>query len=381
MFNHKITVIQVLPALNSGGVEKGTLEIGRYLVKQGHESIVVSAAGRLVQSLIDEGSRHIEADIGAKKLSTLKYIPWFKQLMRDIRPDIVHVRSRLPAWVVYLAWKSLPENERPRLISTFHGQHSVNRYSAIMTKSERIITVSEMMRDYILRSYPDVDPEKISVVYRGVDMTLYNPDFFPNQNWQDHWIATYPQTRNKPLLTFAGRLSRRKGIEDFIQIIAELKQSGLPVHGLIVGETSPKKKEYRQELERLIHEKQLNNDITFTGHRSDLQNIIAISKAVFSLSKEPESFGRTVTESLSLGVPVVGYSHGGVKEQLERLFPEGKIEVGNVNEAAEVTRKILTGSSVQIRRNDIFTLENMCSETLKTYRELMADKRRVVLDR
>lgn len=372
MSKKKLTVIQVLPALNSGGVEKGTLEIGRYLTAQGHDSIVVSAGGRMVQQLIAEGSRHIEADIGAKKLSTLKYITWFKKLMREIRPDIVHVRSRLPAWVVYFAWKSLAANDRPRLVSTFHGQHSVNRYSAIMTRSEHIITVSEMMRDYILQSYPQVDPGKISVIYRGVDTTIYHPNYRPDSNWSKEWFDRYPQTRDAQLLTFAGRLSRRKGIEDFIDIIAELKKMNLPVHALIVGETDPKKTAYLQELKQSISDKQLVNEITFTGHRSDLQNIIAISAAVYSLSKIPESFGRTVTESLSMGVPVIGYSHGGVREQLERLFPEGKVEVGNVAEAAEITRKLLTGGPLSIKPNDIFTLEKMCSETLKIYCELSA---------
>lgn len=372
MSKKKLTVIQVLPALNSGGVEKGTLEIGRYLAAQGHDSIVVSAGGRMVQQLIAEGSRHIEADIGAKKLSTLKYITWFKKLMREIRPDIVHVRSRLPAWVVYLAWKSLTEDERPRLVSTFHGQHSVNRYSAIMTRSEHVITVSEMMRDYILQSYPEVDPGKISVIYRGVDTTIYHPNYRPDSNWLKEWYERYPRTRDTQLLTFAGRLSRRKGVEDFIEIIAELKKTSLPVHALIVGETDPKKTAYLHELGQLISDKQLNNDITFTGHRSDLQNIIAISATVYSLSKIPESFGRTVTESLSMGVPVVAYSHGGVREQLERLFPEGEVEVGNVTEAAEITRKLLTGGPLPIKPNDIFTLEKMCSETLKIYCELSA---------
>jgi glycosyltransferase involved in cell wall biosynthesis len=371
MSNKKITVIQVLPALNSGGVEKGTLEIGHYLVKQGHESIVVSAGGRMVPQLIDEGSRHIEADIGAKRLLTLKYIPWLKKLMREIRPDIVHVRSRLPAWVVYLAWKSLPAHERPKLVSTFHGQHSVNRYSAIMTKSERIITVSNMMRVYILHSYPDVDPGKITVIYRGVDTSLYNPDYRPNESWLKEWFSAYPQTEVKPLLTFAGRLSSRKGIEDFIAILSELKQMNLRFHGLIVGETGPKKTEYRQTLEQLIHEEQLGDDITLTGHRSDLQNIIAISKAVFSLSKEAESFGRTVTEALSLGVPVIAYSHGGVKEQLDLLFPQGNIEVGNIQQATDTTKKWLHDGPPTIQPNSLFTLDKMCSETLKVYQELL----------
>jgi len=143
MTNKPLTVIQVLPALNGGGVEKGTLEIGHHLSKNSHRSIVVSAGGRLVDHLTQEGSQHICADIGAKKLSTLKYILWFRQLLTDIQPDIIHLRSRLPAWICYMAWKSLPASQRPHFVTTFHGQHSVNRYSKIMACGERVITVSE----------------------------------------------------------------------------------------------------------------------------------------------------------------------------------------------------------------------------------------------
>lgn len=371
MQNKPITVIQLLPALNSGGVEKGTLEIGRYLAERGHRSIVVSAGGRLVRQLVDEGSQHIQADIGAKRLSTLKYIPWLRQLMIDRRPDIVHVRSRLPAWVTYLAWQSLPKNQRPRLISTFHGQHSVNRYSAIMTRAERVITVSMMMRDYILQSYPDVAPDKLTVIYRGIDTSLYHPGYRPAATWLADWFDEYPQTRGRQLLTFPGRLSRRKGVEDFIRIVAELRRFGLPVHGLIVGEPHPKKQSYRVELEQWIAQQQLGGDVTFTGHRSDLLNILAISRVVFSLSKEPESFGRTTTEALSLGIPVIGYRHGGVQEQLDALFPEGGIPVNDLGAAIETTQALLDGKPVSIRPNDLFTLANMCSQTLAVYLELL----------
>ncbi|MGR9053686.1 MAG: glycosyltransferase, partial [Gammaproteobacteria bacterium] len=169
MATNKLTVIQVLPSLEGGGVEKGTLEIGAYLAGLGHRSIVVSAGGRMVDRLIAEGSEHIAADIGAKRLSTLRYIFWFRRLLREIRPDIVHLRSRLPAWIAYLGWTSLPEGERPRLVTTFHSHHTVNRYSEIMAIGERVITVSDSMRDYIVASYPRVDPAKIRVIHRGVD--------------------------------------------------------------------------------------------------------------------------------------------------------------------------------------------------------------------
>ena len=377
MTTKPLTVIQMLPALNGGGVERGTLEIGKYLVQQGHRSIVISAGGRMVGQLTQEGSEHIQADIGAKKLSTLRYIFWLRQLLLEIRPDILHFRSRLPAWVGYLAWKSLPETSRPKLVTTFHGQHSVNRYSAIMACGERVITVSEMMKEYILRSYPTVTADKIRVIHRGVDTRIYYQGYRPDEFWLNQWFEQFPQTRDIALLTLPGRLTRRKGIEDFIEIMANLRQSGIAVHGLIVGETHPKQAQYQQELAKLIAAHGLENAMSFTGHRSDLQNILAISSIVLSLSKIPEAFGRTVTEALSMGIPVLGYDHGGVSEQLSELFPAGKVPVGDVSSATEKTAQFLTVSVPEIKPNRSFTLEKMCSDTLEVYQSLSVAEKQV----
>ncbi len=370
MTNKSLTIIQVLPALNGGGVERGTLEIGKYLVQQGHRSLVISAGGRMVEQLTQEGSEHIQADIGAKKLSTLRYIFWLRKLLLEIRPDILHFRSRLPAWIGYLAWLTLPKASRPNLVTTFHGQHSVNRYSAIMTCGERVITVSEMMKDYILRSYPTVAANKIQVIHRGVDTHHYYPGYQPDETWLKQWFEQFPQTKDIALLTLPGRLTRRKGIEDFIEIMVKLRELGIAAHGLIVGETHPKQSQYQQELATLIAAHDLENAITFTGHRSDLQNILAISSVVLSLSKIPEAFGRTATEALSMGIPVLGYDHGGIEEQLNELFPEGKVPVGDIKYAADKIAAFLTVTVPEIAPNRLFTLEKMCSETIKVYRSL-----------
>ena len=372
----RLTVMQVLPALNGGGVEKGTLEIGRYLAQQGHRSIVVSANGRLVEQLLREGSEHIQADIGAKKLSTLRYIPWFRRLLLEIRPDILHLRSRLPAWICYLAWKSLPEKDRPHLVTTFHSHHSINRYSAIMACGERAITVSNMMRTYIVNAYPHVNPDKIRVIHRGVDTSKYTPAYRPDETWLIDWYRQFPETQYKSLLTIPGRLTRKKGHEDFIKIMTLLHQSGLPVHGLIVGEPHEKKAYYRQELESLVAKAGLQEQITFTGHRGDLENIMAISKVVLTIKTEPEAFGRTTTEALSLGIPVIGYNIGGVAEQLTELFPEGIVEIGNIQQAADKIRSFLKSPPV-IQPNTLYTLEKMCSDTFSVYQELLNSKEKV----
>ena len=365
----KLTIIQLLPALNSGGVERGTTEIAHALVQAGHRSIVISAGGRLVEKLEQEGSTHISLPIGEKKLSTLKYIWQLRKLFREIKPDVIHLRSRLPAWIAYLAWKKLPKETRPHIVTTVHGPYSVNKYSAIMTIGERVIAVSNMIKGYITTNYPSTNAKNITVIHRGIDPSQYTYGYVPDKAWLNQWQHEFPQLTNKLVLTLPARITAWKGQDDFITIMKQLKDQGINVHGLIVGETHPRKQQFLATLEQRITELNLGSEITFTGHRSDLQNILSVSNIVLSLAKQPEAFGRTTIEALGMGIPVIGYDHGGVAEQLEAVFPQGKVEVGDVQ---AVTEKIAAwkSSAPKVGEHHPFTLQNLCSETLAIYQSL-----------
>ena len=367
--HRKLTVLQVLPALQSGGVERGTLEVGKYLVEHGHRSIVISAGGRMVEQLVREGSEHVAWAIGRKSLWTLRLIPRLRKFLLENKVDILHVRSRMPAWVCYLAWKGMDPKTRPRFVTTVHGPYSVNAYSAVMTKGERVIVISEMIREYVLKNYPGVDPDKLQLIYRGVDPAEFPFGYQPTQDWLARWHAQYPETMGKQLLTLPARITRWKGQEDFIELLALLKKSHPEVHGLIVGETKDEKGHFLDELKSKGKDLGVDDRLTFTGHRNDLREIMAISKLVFSLSREPEAFGRTTVEALSLGVPVIGYAHGGVGEQLAAILPVGAIPVGDTQLAAEKTFNWLD-SPPSVPDHNPFTLERMLAGTLAVYASL-----------
>ena len=130
-------IIQILPELSSGGVERGTLELASHLVETGHESIVISGGGRLVERLTTSGSRHISLPVGKKSPLSLRLVRPLRELFRREAPDIIHLRSRVPAWLSWLAWRKLPVSSRPRLVTTVHGFYSVSRWSEIMCCGER----------------------------------------------------------------------------------------------------------------------------------------------------------------------------------------------------------------------------------------------------
>lgn len=363
-------VLQVLPALNGGGVEKGTLEIADALVRAGHESWVLSAGGRLVSELEANGSQHKTWDIGRKSLLTLLQVRKIRRWLQENRFDIVHVRSRMPAWIIWLAWRKLPPSQRPRLVSTMHGMHSVNRYSEIMTCGERVIAVSRSIQDYILQNYPRTNPDKLRLIYRGVDAEEFPRGYRPDSNWEQTFRQDYQIPAGPPILTLPGRLTRLKGHHAFIDLISRLKQQGISVKGLIVGGEDPKRQEYAREIRSRVQELGLQDDLIFTGHRSDMKNIYALSSIVFSLSSKPESFGRTVAEALSMGVPVMGWQHGGVGEILEALFPNGAVELNNEQALLAKTLACLQGSAPNVQPNHEFLLSNMQAQTLGIYQEL-----------
>jgi len=370
-----LKVLQLLPALDSGGVERGTLEIARALVAAGHESVVLSKGGRLVAQLQAEGSRHIARDLGRKSPTTFLHYRALRKLFEAERFDIVHARSRLPAWVVWLAWRGMPADARPHFVTTVHGMHSVSRYSAIMCAGERVIAVSDTVRDYLRSHYPPtrwphLADERITVIPRGIDPAEFPRDYPPSDEWLARFHAEFPQIGQRKVLTLPGRLTRLKGHHDFITLVARLVAEGVDVIGLVVGGEDPKRPGYAKEIRARVQAEGLAGRILFTGHRSDVREIYSVSDCVLSLSSTPESFGRTVLEPLAMGRPVVGYAHGGVAEILAELFPHGAVGKGDVAAATVRAADVIAGRTPVVEHNSRFLLANMQAQTLKLYRSL-----------
>jgi glycosyltransferase involved in cell wall biosynthesis len=371
MGEKKLTVVQILPALQSGGVERGTLEVAGALVHAGHRSIVISAGGSLLRELVASGSEHICLPVGRKSLLTLLQVRRLRKILEQEHVDILHARSRLPAWIAWLAWRGMPHDRRPRFVTTVHGLYSVNAYSRIMTRGERVIAVSDTARQYILDNYSEVNPGSVVTIFRGVSPDDFPFGYRPDPDWLRNWYETYPALKGSRVLTLPGRLTRLKGHEEFIRLIGELADKGIQVYGLIVGHLDPERSQYIDELRQMIADRKLESRIIFTGQRSDIREIYACSDAVLSLSDKPESFGRTIVEALSLGVPAVGYGHGGVGESLARYYPFGCVPTGDLVQLIKKILQILEGHE-PVSRTAIFTRQEMLDKTLHLYDELVA---------
>lgn len=373
MSESPLTILQVLPELKGGGVERGTLEISQGLVARGHRSLVASGGGGLVEQLEGQGGQHILLDLSRKSPLTLLKTGKLRRLFEKEEVDLVHVRSRMPAWVTLAAWKSMPPKKRPRLLTTVHGLNSVNVYSQVMTYGERVIAVSHCCRDYVLTNYPQTNPDKVIVIHRGVDPSQFPHGHQPTSEWLERWRTDFPQLVDRFVVLLPGRLTRFKGHFDFLQVIQQLKQNKLPVHGLIVGGEDPRRLKYAQSLYEEVEQLGLSAEITFAGHRTDLREIMSVSDAVVSTSiKPPESFGRTVLEAVRLGRPTIGYAHGGVGEVLSTVYPAGRVELQDTVGMAEKLTQVFRGELAPPEPTDEFKLSTMIEREIDLYETMVA---------
>lgn len=359
-------IVQILPALNSGGVERGTIDFARYLQQQGHQSIVISNGGRQVASLLANDCQHIQLPVHKKSLFSLATVKPLRRTLAELQPDLIHVRSRLPAWLVFLANRSL---DIP-VVSTFHGCYSVNAYSNIMTKADAIIAISEHVKQYIEQNYRP--KATIELIYRGVD----NQQFYPRANspqWQQQLYAQYPALAQGFIL-MPGRLSPWKGQQDFLILMRKLHDQGLPIAAAIVGEAEANKEGYLQELHQLRRELGLEQQVCFLGHRSDMAELYNEAKAVCHLSRKPEPFGRTLTEALACNTPVLAYAQGGAAESLQQCFPAGLVPVGDLSAFAQQLRKTLEQSN-SITLPEQLTFSHQAAQTLALYQNLISGSR------
>lgn len=321
----RLTVVQLLPALESGGVERSTLEIAQALLQHGHRAIVVSAGGRLVPRLQTLGAEHVQLDIGRKSLLTLRHVRRLRALFAREKVDVVHARSRLPAWLSVFALRGMHGNA-PRFVTTVHGLNSPSRYSAVMTRGERVICVSESVRSYVLQHYPATDAGKLRVIPRGVETAMFPRTPRPDVEARAWAASLHPALGGHgPLLLLPGRGTRLKGHADALTLLSNLRDEGLDARLWLPGAREKGREQYIADLETEAALGGFADAIAFTPPTDQIARAYAASDLVLQLSRKPESFGRTVIEALSVGRPVLGWAHGGVGELLAELQPQGGI--------------------------------------------------------
>lgn len=361
-------VVQVLAALSIGGSELVACELTEYLMAHGHRVTVIAGDGPLAARIQVAGAAHLAWPIGKKRLRTLSLVRQLRRWLQQQRPDIVHVHSRFPALIVRLAVRGLAQP--PALVSSMHGHYSVNRYSAVMTRADAVLAVSEHMRRYTLRHYPQIDPQRVHTVHGGVDSTRFPHLHQPSADWLQQTHAEFPTLQGKRLLLLPGRLTQWKGHASFLQLLRRLLSQRDDVHGVVVGAGRPGSG-YIKRLQAQLRDLDITRHVTFTGARRDMADWYALADIVYNLSDQPpEAFGRTVLEALSIGTPVLAWNQGGPAEQLQQLFPFGLVSPHDLDTLLAKTLQLLTHPQTVVA-SDAFSLQASMAKTLAVYEQLL----------
>ncbi|GAB3734657.1 glycosyltransferase [Luteimonas pelagia] len=368
-----LTVVQLLPALEAGGVERSTLEVAAALVRAGHRAIVVSAGGRMQAALEATGATHVTLDIGRKSPFVLRHVGALRRLFAATGADIVHARSRLPAWLGWWAVRGMPAGRRPRFVTTVHGLNSPSRYSGIMARGERVVCVSGTVRDHVLRHYPATDPARLRVIERGIDPAGFPRAPMPDPAARAAVAAAHPAlSGDGPVLLMPGRGTRLKGHADAIDLLATLRRGGLDARLWLCGADDPARARYVEELRAQATATAVDDALAITPPTDAMPRAYAASDLVLQLSRKPEAFGRTVLEALACGRPVIGWAHGGVGELLARWQPSGAVAPFDVEALAARARALLAGPPAPVTMPD--GLRAMQDATLALYMDLSKDR-------
>ena len=369
-------IVQALVSLNIGGSELVATELSEYLVGLGHRVTIIAADGPLgerVRANNPDRLHHLDWPIGKKRLPTLCYIKRLAQWFETEKPDIVHVHSRLPAWICWLAIRKTPIECRPLLVTTMHGHYSVSRYSSIMAKGKKTIAVSEHIRQYTLKNYPLAAEEDVVTIHGGASRQLFPYAHQPPSGWRARAEQEFPALRGKRWLLLPGRITRWKGHVDFMNLIKALVKDIPDIQGVFVGGGKPGSR-YQLELETLAEKSGIDKRITFTGNRLDIRDWMAASEIVFNLSSDPpEAFGRTVLEALCLGRPTIIWNHGGAAEIIVEMFPEGAVRLLDDEQLEARTRSFLASTPV-VKPSEAFSLVDSMHKHLVLYEDLMRNQ-------
>ncbi len=370
------TILQVLPRLESGGVERGTVEMARAIAGVGWKPLVASAPGRMVNHLRHAGAAHIPMALETK--SPL-FMAWnarkLERLIREHEVDIVHARSRAPAWSAQWAARRTGAH----FITTFHGVYSAHyawkkKYNAIMTRGERVIAVSDFIAAHIAENY-QVEPERVRVIHRGVDLNTFRPsNAHPNR--MAEMVRNWHIPDDLPVILFPGRITRWKGQDIFVRALAELPHRRF--FALLVGDFE-RHPDYREEIEQLIRDSRLEGHVRMVGGTEAMVEAYHLARFVVATSTRPEAFGRVVIEAQGMGKPVIATNHGGARETVREGITGWLVEPGGVEGLSKTIDYVLHMDEQAIRwmgaqgidNAHYFSTEAMCEKTLAVYREVL----------
>jgi glycosyltransferase involved in cell wall biosynthesis len=365
--------MQLVPAMEQGGVERGIVEVNRAIVGAGWENVVVSAGGRLVAEIEKDGARHCTLDVKSKNpLTYLSRAMKLRRLLEKERPDVVCVHSRVPAWLFVWANRTLGI----KWISFAHGANSVSAYSRVMTMGDLVVTPSQYIADYLKANYR-FDSSRIRVIPRAIDRGKFDPERLDGdfvESKKREW-----ETEGRFVVMGLGRITQLKGYDILIRAVAGL---GGKFKLVIVGEAEKLRKDVEESLKSLVLELGAGDRVVFAGNQSKVAECLSIADVVVSSNiRKAEAFGRSMAEALAMDKPVVAKAFGGaldvVRDGVDGVLVKDDGTMSAEEEFAGAIARVSEMKFSGLRRDALerFDFSKMLEKSLDVYRELKPEHR------
>mgnify|MGYP001407433766 FL=1 len=375
----KISVLQVIPQLDVSGASQGCIDIANYLIENNHNCIVMTHSGIRVEDTKNKGIRVIISPVHSKNPITI-FLNIFRllKIVRKYQIDIIHVRSRAPAWSCFFASKFSGK----KFISTFHGTYNFNNimkkfYNSIMLRTDGTIAISEFIENQIKNQY-SITPKYLKVIYRGINTKIFNSNNV-NSERIEQLKKQYSLGSDSIKILLPGRLTGWKGHSVLVKAIAQvIKSVQNKIEVLFVGpdENLALKKRLKDQIESL----NMTEIFHFIGSSDEMANIYALSDIVISSSTDPEAFGRIVVEAQSMGKFVIASNHGGsvetvIDNETGYLYsPQNHEELADrIIKSIEQHKYSSSNVSEACIKNvkENYTVESMCKETFEFYKTII----------
>ncbi|MDG1416799.1 MAG: glycosyltransferase family 4 protein [Maricaulis sp.] len=375
-------ILQVIPQLEAGGAERTTLEVAAAIVAAGGRALVASEGGRLEVELAELGGELHRLPMSTKNpWQAWKNVASLAKIIRSENVDLVHARSRAPAWSAKWAC----DRTSCHWVTTYHGTYNARSslkrfYNSIMASGERVIANSKFIGTHIETHHPAAR-NRITVIPRGVDLDAFDPKNIDNsrvtrlaQSWQ---IEAETQ---RLIALFPGRLTAWKGQREALHALGRMKQSQNPLPLTIFAGDAQGRTAYIDEMDALIEQYDLKQDVRVVGHCSDMPAAYALADFVMTPSVEPEAFGRTAAEAGAMGLPVIAADHGGAREVVVvgktgwRVVPgESNLLAEAIIEAMSLSaeQRDLMGELAAKRTRELFSAQALQAATLRVYKEIL----------
>ena len=375
----KPNILQVIPTLNISGAEQGCFDVANYLTKNGFTSNVVTSSGYRIDQLKRNGSIVNKIPVHSKNPVTIIFnIFRILKIVKNNNINIIHARSRAPAWSCYFVAKIA----RIKFITTFHGTYNFNNkikkfYNSIMLRSDYVIAISEFIYNEIKTKYA-YSKKNISVISRGIDIKYLDPSKIDYKK-VNNFLKDLNLQNNSIKLVLPGRVSGWKGHKIAIEAMTYLREkSSKDFVLLLVGPTDNLK--LKNNLLQKINELKLENIVKFIGPSKEMDLVYSTADIVLSCSTDPEAFGRIPVEAQAMGKVIIASNHGGHRETIINglsgfLYPPlNPIELANSIIMA-ISNEIYLDEQYKIKRRQIildnFTDLNMCQKTLEVYNKVL----------